>query len=1288
MFKNKKIIFMILIVLFTVIILSGLFFNFGNRSFKAEYETSFYHSFSEIPGITEEEIKAIEALQKEYDSFTYGMVMNTEAFEGENGEIKGFTSLFCQWLTDLFGIKFIPELYDWNDLLTGMEKREISFSGELTMTEERLKIYHMTGNIASRPIKYFRLTDSRNFDDIQKERPLKYGFITGAATIRTVYPELKQGTFELVFIDDFGDIYDALYNGDIDAFFYSGVAEAFFIEHPDIISYAFYPLSFIPVSLSTRDPALIPVISVMDKFLESGGIRHLIRLYNQGEQEYIKTKLYMQFSEEERNFIRDTPFVPVAFENSNYPISFYNTQERQWQGIAIDVLQKIESLTGLKFENVNDEKAGFYSLVNMVQEGKVSLITDLIRSEEREEHFIWPNDSIMKANLALISKYEYHDIILNEILYTKVGLIKGYSHTDYFHKWFPNHLFYKEYDSTSAVFDALKKGEVDVVMASSHDILYLTHYMEETGYKINLLFDYSLDSTFGINKNETILCSIIEKALRFVNTNIISDQWTSRTYDYQSKLIRAQLPWLIASTVLFLGIIVLVTVSFGRSRHAGKLLGDLVEKQTYELALQATTLTTLFDSIPDLIFTKNLDLNFLHCNKAFLEHFNKDIDDLVGKGDKDGLGFSAEEADAYNDADRVVIRDGTTITVEEHIPCFDGTKPLYETIKMPLKLADKTIGIMGIARDITKRKEMEEAAFAASLSKSSFLASMSHEIRTPMNSIIGFSELAMDDQISQKTKVYLGKILENAEWLLQIINDILDISKIESGKMELEKIPFDLIELFSNCRTLILPKANEKGIMLNFYAEPNIGAKPLGDPTRLRQVLVNLLSNAVKFTNTGVVKLLVELKEKTEKNVTMHFDVIDTGIGMTAEQVAKVFDPFTQAETGTTRKYGGTGLGLPITKNILELMGTRLTVDSKPGIGSKFSFDITFDVINYSDEIFYEKKVLYNEVEKPTFEGEVLLCEDNGMNQQVICEHLSRVGLKTVVAENGKIGVDLVKERIQKGEKLFDLIFMDMHMPVMDGLEAARHILLLHNNIPIVAMTANVMSNDMEIYRRSGMNDCVGKPFTSQELWHCLLKYLKPINTGEKQVNTTNKPSIEKDLEFQKSLRLSFMKSCKNTYTEITEALKTGDIKIAHRLAHTLKSNAGQIGKKSLQKAAADVEHSLENNENKLTEDILKTLETEHTLVMMQILQEFPDLQDNKSQAPDENKTQTLDLESAKQLLLKLEPMLDMGNPDCAKLIDELKGIKGADELIKQIEDFDFELAMVTLSELKKDMGL
>jgi len=499
-----------------------------------------------------------------------------------------------------------------------------------------------------------------------------------------------------------------------------------------------------------------------------------------------------------------------------------------------------------------------------------------------------------------------------------------------------------------------------------------------------------------------------------------------------------------------------------------------------------------------------------------------------------------------------------------------------------------------IKRPYDEADSLRKEAEAMSVSKSAFLANMSHEIRTPMNSIMGFAELALDGEISLKTRDYLGKIHTNADWMLQIINDILDISKVESGRMELESIPFDLHELFSSCRTLIMPKAMEKGISLYFYVEPSLGKRPLGDPTKLRQVLINLLSNAVKFTNVGMVKLNAVLKEVCGDKITMYFEVKDSGIGMTPEQIENIFDPFTQAEKATSRKYGGTGLGLPISKTIVELMGGKLAVESSPGLGSRFSFELVFDSIEYVSDEIHENKIAFDENKRPAFEGEVLLCEDNPMNQQVIIEHLTRVGLKTIVADNGKAGLDAVRNRIKLGEKQFDLIFMDIHMPVMDGLEASEKILELDSNIPIVAITANIMVNDREIYRMSGIYDCVGKPFTSQELWRCLMKYFTPLTMSNGQKNAL----LEAELEFQKKLQSIFVKNNKTVYSDIIKALEKGDIKLAHRIAHSLKASAGQVGKTLLQRAASSVESRLKDGKNRVTEEYLKILETELDMVL------------------------------------------------------------------------------------------
>ncbi|MDR0289614.1 MAG: response regulator [Treponema sp.] len=633
-------------------------------------------------------------------------------------------------------------------------------------------------------------------------------------------------------------------------------------------------------------------------------------------------------------------------------------------------------------------------------------------------------------------------------------------------------------------------------------------------------------------------------------------------------------------------------------------IGDMVDD-----ILEMNKAVAAIDYLDTMIYATDLDYNLIYINRRLANMFHLDRDTFKMKKcykalrnreypceicqlpkilhDKDSFPF-IDYRDIWDDTLEIWIGGRASI-----IRWTDGNIVHYQTIN-----------------DESQKKKYEEElqkaaqdAEAASISKTTFLANMSHEIRTPMNSIIGFSELALDGSIPDKTRDYLSKIMLNSEWLLQIINDILDISKIESGKMELEKIPFDLHELFIACRTIITPKADEKGVNLYFYAEPSIGKKLIGDPVRLRQVLLNILANAVKFTNTGgMVKISATVKGPQNSvprgNITINFEIKDTGIGMTADQIGKISEPFMQAEAGITRKYGGTGLGLAISKNIIQMMGGTLSIESTIGIGSRLSFGITFNTIETLTGDLDDEEIIVNRIKKPHFLGEVLICEDNHMNQQMLCDHLERVGLKINVAENGLVGLEMVHKRLNKGEKPYDLIFMDIHMPVMDGIEAASKIDKLGTGTPIVALTANIMANDRDLYLKNGMKDCLGKPFVSQELWRCLLKYLAPVE-WQAESESQMKQDDEKLLA---TMTLNFIKDHPETHDKIIAALEAGDIKLAHRLAHTLKGNAGTIGKMALQKAAADVEILLQGGENMATEEALNVLKNELDTVLKELI--------------------------------------------------------------------------------------
>jgi PAS domain S-box-containing protein len=1085
-----------------------------------------FSSFRDISGVTEEEINAIEAIKTRYDSFVCAINLNTDSFIDKNGEVSGFAIMFYDWLSGLFGIPFKPVLYEWNDFMSGIASGAIDFTIDLTDTPDRRRVYFMTSPITMRQVKIYRMADAESLESIINRRRPRYAFPVGTNSVQSEVTASADYDFETIFVDSHSDSYPLLESDEIDGHIALDTAEAAFDEFGGVVSEDFFPLIFRSSGLLTRNTDLLPVISVMDKALNDRTLAYLVEMRNAGYQEYLKNKLYTVLTEEERSYIKNNPVVPVAAEFDNYPVSFFDKNVNRWEGIYFDAFREITNLTSLKFECVNEPSVQYPELIAMLENGSALIVPELYHTKEHEGRFLWSEVPLLTDNYAFITRSDFRNIEISEIPYLHVGVHGNTPYCELFTQMFPNHRSHIIYDTLEETWDALKRGDVDVIFTSRRRLVTHTNYNEDAGFKLNLIFSNSFDTSFGFNKDAAVLRSIVDKALRLIKINYISDRWMNKGYDYRQKLAEAQRPLLLGSSIMLVFFLACVTFFLVKSRRTGRRLEKLVRQRTSELEHETVTLKAIFNSSTDYIFCKDLNLRYTRCNKSMEKAFGLSEAFIIGKSDRDSADFSEQTAEKFASQDEQILNGKEFLIFEDQIVSHsDHSKVVFlETIKTPLIQNGKIVGILGISRDITHRKETESELRAASSAKSAFLANMSHELRTPLNVVIGLTDLVLEEnQLPGHVKDNLSKISNAGNTLLSIVNDILDFSKIESGKIELTPVEYYMSSLLNDVITLVSTRLGEKPIKFSLNISDDLPGRLYGDDLRVKQIFNNLLSNAIKYTHSGTVELSVSCKREGA-DLSMEVSVSDTGIGISEENLKKLFSDYNQVDTRANRNIEGTGLGLAITKRLVELMGGEISVNSEYGKGSVFSVHFRQGFVSdtpigpvvaenlrksrYADD---KRTVGKKLVRRDLSYAMVLIVDDMQTNLDVAAGLLRKYKIQVDCVTNGPEAI----ERIRSGSPAYNAIFMDHMMPGMDGIETADAIRSIDSEyarkIPIIALTANAIQGTENMFYEHGFQAFISKPIDIMEMDSVIRKWLEK-HDGENSDKLATSPD-----KFQKA---------------------------------------------------------------------------------------------------------------------------------------------------------------------------
>ncbi|CAK8723343.1 hypothetical protein GMJAKD_12640 [Candidatus Electrothrix aarhusensis] len=832
------------------------------------------------------------------------------------------------------------------------------------------------------------------------------------------------------------------------------------------------------------------------------------------------------FTPEEEQWLTAHPVIPFTFDPVWAPVEFADDNDHP-QGISSDYLHSLEKVLRVRFKPVPADS--WKQAQQLIKNGQALLLPALVETRERQKDLFFTS-SYLSLPVAIFSAANVAYLgDLKALDGKKVAVVEGYAIQEWMLQNHPQFDLLLAETTTQAL-HMVAKGKAFAFVGALLPTSYYIGQSSLTQIRVVGETPYTYNLRLAVPKNEPILRAILEKGLSAVSKperDAIYHRWISVQYTHRVDYHLLLTIVAVAGLILFLF-----------SCWTLHMIKEVRRRRRIEEALREKEylLSSIIEFFPEAVLIIDRQGVVLAWNKAMEQLTGVPAEEMLGKGDyayavpfygkpkpilinyagRPTLELSSLYGNIYVDGDKITA-ENSHVGLQGRPACLLGNASVLRDTQGKIVAAIESI------RDVTadRRREIElrrarDAAESAAKAKSEFLATMSHEIRTPMNAIINLTRLLLETRLNQNQRKYAEISMNSSELLLSLINDILDFSKIEAGKLELERTVFDLRDLLETVIKPMRIKSEEKGLYLNLEISADIHPFLRGDSVRLQQVLINFLNNAIKFTERGGVTVRIAAQKEDNERLQLKMSVHDTGIGIPAERMDRLFHSFSQADASTSRKYGGTGLGLAICRRLSELMDGEVGVTSEQGKGS--TFWCTVSIQKASKETFIstqEKTGCHNFLPAAS---DLLLVEDNKVNQYVALSILKKIDLDADVAENGVQALEMLRK------KKYDLVLMDIQMPEMDGFEATRYIRnpnsgVLRPDVPIIAMTADATKEDRDKCFAAGMNDYVPKPVNREQLFAVLQQQLSQEQT--KIPRKTKKCPAEEDREQESSPDIS-----------------------------------------------------------------------------------------------------------------------------------------------------------------------